>query len=117
VKGSRRRRLSFGLLGGVLVCRRVGTGLVCTERGSQHRVSGRWRGACRCPDDPRLVLSHLALDWEEPTWVRWVERLASFARLVRIDKRWYRYVRSAPGIPTPDESGWRTRGRSWMRLA
>src|SRR5205823_12742420 len=28
-------------------------------------------------------ISHLALDWEEPTWVRWCERMTSFARLVR----------------------------------
>jgi DNA-binding SARP family transcriptional activator len=32
-------------------------------------------------------VSHLELDWEEPTWVRWCERMASFARLVRFDKR------------------------------
>jgi DNA-binding SARP family transcriptional activator/pimeloyl-ACP methyl ester carboxylesterase len=32
-------------------------------------------------------ISHLELDWEEPTWVRWCERITSFARLVRFDKR------------------------------
>jgi DNA-binding SARP family transcriptional activator/pimeloyl-ACP methyl ester carboxylesterase len=32
-------------------------------------------------------VSHLELDWEEPTWVRWCERMTSFARLVRFDKR------------------------------
>jgi DNA-binding SARP family transcriptional activator len=32
-------------------------------------------------------VSHLALDWEEPLWVRWCERMTSFARLVRFDKR------------------------------
>lgn len=47
--------------------------------------------------------SHLALDWEEPTWVRWVERLASFARLVRFDKRGTGMSDRPPGIPTPDE--------------
>jgi pimeloyl-ACP methyl ester carboxylesterase len=46
---------------------------------------------------------HLALDWEEPTWVRWVERLASFARLVRFDKRGTGMSDRPPGIPTPDE--------------
>ena len=47
--------------------------------------------------------SHLALDWEEPTWVRWVERIASFARLVRFDKRGTGMSDRPPGIPTPDE--------------
>jgi pimeloyl-ACP methyl ester carboxylesterase len=32
-------------------------------------------------------ISHLALDWEEPYWVRWCERMTAFARLVRFDKR------------------------------
>jgi DNA-binding SARP family transcriptional activator/pimeloyl-ACP methyl ester carboxylesterase len=32
-------------------------------------------------------ISHLELDWEEPSWVRWCERMTSFARLVRFDKR------------------------------
>ena len=32
-------------------------------------------------------ISHLALDWEEPYWVRWCERMTAFARLIRFDKR------------------------------
>jgi DNA-binding SARP family transcriptional activator/pimeloyl-ACP methyl ester carboxylesterase len=32
-------------------------------------------------------ISHLALDWEEPHWVRWCERMTAFARLIRFDKR------------------------------
>jgi DNA-binding SARP family transcriptional activator/pimeloyl-ACP methyl ester carboxylesterase len=32
-------------------------------------------------------VSHLALDWEEPYWVRWCERTTAFARLIRFDKR------------------------------
>jgi pimeloyl-ACP methyl ester carboxylesterase len=32
-------------------------------------------------------ISHLALDWEEPYWVKWCERMTAFARLVRFDKR------------------------------
>jgi len=40
---------------------------------------------------PLLVIhgwvSHLALDWEEPRWVRWCERMATFGRLVRFDTR------------------------------
>lgn len=47
--------------------------------------------------------SHLALDWEEPTWVRWCERLTSFARVVRFDKRGTGMSDRPPGIPTPDE--------------
>jgi DNA-binding SARP family transcriptional activator/pimeloyl-ACP methyl ester carboxylesterase len=42
------------------------------------------------PADLLLIpgwVSHLALDWEEPYWVRWCERMTSFARLVRFDKR------------------------------
>jgi pimeloyl-ACP methyl ester carboxylesterase len=58
------------------------------------------------PTDVLMIpgwFSHLALDWEEPTWVRWVERLASFARLVRFDKRGTGMSDRPPGIPTPDE--------------
>ena len=32
-------------------------------------------------------VSHLALDWEEPRSARFLDRLASFARLIRFDKR------------------------------
>lgn len=32
-------------------------------------------------------ISHLALDWEEPYWVAWCERMTTFARLIRFDKR------------------------------
>ena len=32
-------------------------------------------------------LTHLAIMWEEPTYRRWIERLASFARVIRFDKR------------------------------
>jgi DNA-binding SARP family transcriptional activator/pimeloyl-ACP methyl ester carboxylesterase len=42
------------------------------------------------PADLLLIpgwVSHLALDWEEPSWVRWCERMTRFARLVRFDKR------------------------------
>jgi len=47
--------------------------------------------------------SHLALDWEEPSWVRWCERLASFARVVRFDKRGTGMSDRPTGVPTPDE--------------
>jgi len=42
------------------------------------------------PHDLLLVpgwISHLALDWEEPRWLEWCERVTSFARLIRFDKR------------------------------
>ena len=58
------------------------------------------------PADLLLIpgwFSHLALDWEEPTWVRWCERLASFARVVRFDKRGTGMSDRPPGVPTPDE--------------
>jgi class 3 adenylate cyclase len=45
-------------------------------------------------------ISHLALDWEEPTWVRWCERMVSFARLVRFDKRGTGLSDRPPGVPT-----------------
>lgn len=32
-------------------------------------------------------VSHLALDWQEPRWVEWCERMARFATIVRFDKR------------------------------
>jgi pimeloyl-ACP methyl ester carboxylesterase len=45
-------------------------------------------------------ISHLALDWEEPSWVRWCERMTSFARLVRFDKRGTGLSDRPPGMPT-----------------
>jgi pimeloyl-ACP methyl ester carboxylesterase len=58
------------------------------------------------PADLLLIpgwISHLALDWQEPTWVRWCERLASFARVIRFDKRGTGMSDRPPGVPTPDE--------------
>jgi pimeloyl-ACP methyl ester carboxylesterase len=48
-------------------------------------------------------VSHLGLDWEEPTWVRWCDRMTSFARLVRFDKRGTGLSDRPADIPTPDE--------------
>jgi len=65
-----------------------------------HQVSG---------DGPHDVLvipgwvSHLALDWEEPTWVRWHDRMGRFARLIRFDKRGTGLSDRPPGIPTLEE--------------
>lgn len=42
------------------------------------------------PADLLLIpgwVSHLALSWEEPHWVRWCERMARFGRLIQFDKR------------------------------
>jgi DNA-binding SARP family transcriptional activator/pimeloyl-ACP methyl ester carboxylesterase len=42
------------------------------------------------PADLLLIpgwVSHLALDWGEPFWVRWCDRMTRVARLVRFDKR------------------------------
>jgi len=33
------------------------------------------------------AISHLALEWESPYWRRWCDRIVSFARLIRLDKR------------------------------
>jgi len=48
-------------------------------------------------------VSHLALDWEDAAWARWCERIGSFARLVRFDKRGTGLSDRPPGTPTPDE--------------
>ena len=48
-------------------------------------------------------ISHLGMDWEEPTWVRWCERMSAFARLVRFDKRGTGLSDRPPGVPTLEE--------------
>lgn len=48
-------------------------------------------------------VTHLGLDWREPRWVRWFERMTSFARVVRFDKRGTGMSDRTPGVPTPDE--------------
>src|SRR6266568_1784927 len=48
-------------------------------------------------------VAHLGLDWNEPRWVRWFERMTSFARVVRFDKRGTGMSDRTPGVPTPDE--------------
>src|SRR5215204_109222 len=60
-------------------------------------------------DGPRDLLmipgwvSHLAMEWEEPTWVRFIERLMPFARVIRFDKRGTGLSDRPPGIPTLEE--------------
>ncbi len=48
-------------------------------------------------------VTHVGLDWQEPLWVRWFERMTSFARVVRFDKRGTGMSDRTPGVPTPDE--------------
>jgi DNA-binding SARP family transcriptional activator/pimeloyl-ACP methyl ester carboxylesterase len=48
-------------------------------------------------------VSHLALDWEEPLWVAWCERMTSFARLIRFDKRGTGLSDRPPGIQPLEE--------------
>jgi pimeloyl-ACP methyl ester carboxylesterase/class 3 adenylate cyclase len=48
-------------------------------------------------------VTHLALDWHEPRWVAWFERMCAFARIVRFDKRGTGMSDRPPGIPTADE--------------
>jgi pimeloyl-ACP methyl ester carboxylesterase/class 3 adenylate cyclase len=58
------------------------------------------------PHDVLMIpgwVTHLALDWDEPRWVRWIERMSSFARIVRFDKRGTGMTDRTPGVPTADE--------------
>src|SRR5262245_41882805 len=48
-------------------------------------------------------VTHLALDWREPRWIRWLERMTAFARIVRFDKRGTGMSDRPPGIPTADK--------------
>jgi pimeloyl-ACP methyl ester carboxylesterase len=48
-------------------------------------------------------VTHLALDWHEPRWVAWFERMSAFARIVRFDKRGTGMSDRPSGIPTADE--------------
>ena len=53
----------------------------CSHR--LHRY--RWGAVGLGPG--RGLLTHLGIMWEQPAYRRWVNRLASFARVVRFDKR------------------------------
>lgn len=48
-------------------------------------------------------VSHLALDWDEPRWLRWIERLQRFARVIRFDKRGTGLSDRPAHIPSVDE--------------
>ena len=47
--------------------------------------------------------SHLTIEWEEPTFMRFMQRLTSFSRCVRFDKRGTGLSDRPPGIPTLEE--------------
>ena len=53
--------------------------------------------------------SHLEFDWEEPRHAAFLERLASFSRLIRLDKR-------GTGSPT-DTAAAPTSRRGWTTCA
>lgn len=48
-------------------------------------------------------LTHLEYQWEEPRYARWLERLASFSRLIRFDKRGTGLSDRASAIPTLEQ--------------
>jgi hypothetical protein len=51
-------------------------------------------------------VTHLALDWHEPRWVAWFERMSAFARIVRFDKR-------GTGMSDRPQSRFRAPTRRW----
>lgn len=59
---------------------------VRAERRCQRRLSGNGGGAFDLVLVPGFF-SHLELDWEYPGMARMLDRLGSFARLIRFDKR------------------------------
>ncbi|HVR88701.1 MAG TPA: adenylate/guanylate cyclase domain-containing protein [Candidatus Limnocylindria bacterium] len=48
-------------------------------------------------------VSHLQIEWEEPTVARFLERIGSFARVIRFDKRGTGLSDRPPGVATPEE--------------
>jgi hypothetical protein len=64
------------------------------------------------PLDPVFVqgwVSHIELAWDEPTLARFLERLASFSRLILFDKR-------GTGLSGERASRvWRRRAKCWCR--
>jgi hypothetical protein len=55
------------------------------ERRRAHRVSGR--GQFRPRPGVRARVSHVEYAWEEPSFSRFLRRLASFSRLILVDRR------------------------------
>src|SRR5262252_2076778 len=48
-------------------------------------------------------VTHLMLEWEEPTYLRWLERLSSFATVTRFDKRGTGLSDRPEGVGTIEE--------------
>src|SRR6476619_7646004 len=79
---------------------------VAVRYASSGDVSIAYQVVGEGPHDILMIpgwVSHLALDWEDPEWARWCERISSFARLIRFDKRGTGMSDRPAGIPTPDE--------------
>src|SRR5512147_3044191 len=58
------------------------------------------------PPDLILVpgfISHLEYGWEEPTYARFLQRLASFSRLILFDKRGTGRSDRVSGVPTLEQ--------------
>ena len=72
---------------------------VCEERRSEHRVSGQRRRAFDLVFVPGYV-THLELHWDMPSFVPVLERLGSFSRLIRFDKRGTGMSDRVSGAPT-----------------
>ena len=60
--------------------------------------------------------SHLEVDWEHPDHARFLERLGSFARLIRFDKRGTGLSDRPLACPI-SRPAWMTSVQSWMPLA
>jgi pimeloyl-ACP methyl ester carboxylesterase len=63
-------------------------------------------------------VSNMEISWEDPSYARFLDRLASFSRLIVFDKRGTGLSDRVP-YPScpPSSSAWMTSGRSWMRSA
>src|SRR3990170_7279158 len=48
-------------------------------------------------------ISHLEVGWEDPSYARFLKRLASFSRLICLDKRGTGLSDSVSGVPTLEE--------------
>jgi pimeloyl-ACP methyl ester carboxylesterase len=61
-------------------------------------------------------ISHLEHAWEDAGYTRFLQRLASFSRLIRFDKRGTGLSDRVAEMP-PSSSAWTTSASLWMRLA
>src|SRR5262245_37407043 len=49
------------------------------------------------------TITHVELDWENPHWASFVERLASFSRVILFDRRGIGLSDRISGVPTLEE--------------